>query len=111
MRTGDHVDTPYTTRQGQRFKWFCRLAFLSPTGTERKNSARPTRFRPCDLCFRRAGRVTARCDASLDSEISADLLIGLRSHFSIFSECALTNSANHLDFDSAIPRFEAWRPR
>ena len=48
--------------------------------------------------------------ASLHSEITANLLIGFRSNFSIFSECALTNNANHLDFDSAIPRFESWRP-
>jgi hypothetical protein len=47
--------------------------------------------------------------ASLHSEITANLLIGFRSNFSIFSECALTNNANHLDFDSAIPRFESSR--
>jgi len=44
------------------------------------------------------------------SEMTANLLIGLRSNFRIFSECALINNVNHLDFDSAIPRFESWRP-
>ena len=48
--------------------------------------------------------------ASRHSEISANLLIGLRSNFRIFSECALIKHANHLDFDSAIPRFESRRP-
>ena len=53
-----------------------------------KGIARLTRFQPCDLCFRRAGRVTARCDASLHSEISA---------------------IDRIE-DSAIPSFESWRP-
>jgi len=44
------------------------------------------------------------------SEMSANLLIGRRSNFSDFSERALINNGNHLDFDSAIPRFESWRP-
>jgi hypothetical protein len=49
-------------------------------------------------------------NASRYSEMSANLLIELRSNFCIFSEYALKNKANHLDFDSAIPRFESWRP-
>jgi hypothetical protein len=40
----------------------------------------------------------------------ANLLIGLRSDFPIFSERALKYKMNHVDFDSAIPRFESWRP-
>jgi hypothetical protein len=40
----------------------------------------------------------------------ANLLIGLRSDFRIFSERALIHKMNHVDFDSAIPRFESWRP-
>jgi hypothetical protein len=36
-------------------------------------------------------------------------LNGLGSNFRTFSECALIDNAN-LDFDSAIPRFESWRP-
>jgi hypothetical protein len=32
------------------------------------------------------------------SEISTKLLIGLRANFRNFSECALINNANHLDF-------------
>jgi hypothetical protein len=44
------------------------------------------------------------------SEMPANLLIGLRSDLRTFSEFALTDKANHLDFDSAIPRFESWRP-
>ena len=42
--------------------------------------------------------------------MSAKLLNGLRSNSRDFSERALINKANHLDFDSAIPRFESWRP-
>src|SRR6516162_7447254 len=37
-----------------------------------------------------------------------NLLNGLRSNFRDFSECVLTNNANHVDFDSSIPRFESW---
>jgi hypothetical protein len=37
-------------------------------------------------------------------------LNGLGSNFGDFSERALINNAIHLDFDSAIPRFESWRP-
>jgi hypothetical protein len=40
----------------------------------------------------------------------ANLLIVWGSNFRDFSECALINKQNHLDFDSAIPRFESWRP-
>jgi hypothetical protein len=42
--------------------------------------------------------------------MSANLLIVWMSNFRDFSECALINRENHLDFDSAIPRFESWRP-
>ncbi len=47
---------------------------------------------------------------SVHSEMSANLLIRRRSNFRDFSERALINNADHLDFDSAIPRFESWRP-
>jgi hypothetical protein len=56
---------------------------------------------------RRAGET---CGEMRHSEMSANLLIGWRSNFSDFSERALINNGNHLDFDSAIPRFESWRP-
>src|SRR5215469_10311629 len=42
------------------------------------------------------------------SEISANLLSGLMSNFPDFSERALTDNGNQLDFDSSIPRFESW---
>jgi hypothetical protein len=53
--------------------------------------------------------ITAR-RLSRRSEIPASLLNGLRSNFRTFSECALIDNANYLDFDSAIPRFESWHP-
>jgi hypothetical protein len=31
-------------------------------------------------------------------------------NFASFSECALISQENYSDFDSAIPRFESWRP-
>jgi hypothetical protein len=31
-------------------------------------------------------------------------------YFGDFSECVLIDHSNYLDFDSAIPRFESWRP-
>ena len=42
----------------------------------------------------------------LPSEISANLLYGLRPNFRDFSEYALINNANYLDFDSAILQVE-----
>jgi len=36
----------------------------------------------------------------------ANLLIEQRPNFHDFSEYALINNANYVDFDSAIPRFE-----
>src|SRR5713226_9051993 len=44
------------------------------------------------------------------TEILANLLNRLRSNFLNFSERALKHQVNDLDFDSAIPRFESWRP-
>ena len=44
------------------------------------------------------------------SKISANLLNGLRSNSRSFSEGSLISKEKHLDFDSAIPRFESWRP-
>jgi hypothetical protein len=49
-------------------------------------------------------------NASRYSEMSANLLIELRSNFRIFSECALINKVNHLDFDSAIPKSPSLTP-
>jgi hypothetical protein len=48
--------------------------------------------------------------ASQHSEMPANLLIGSRSNSRIFSECVLTNNANHLDFDSAIPKSPSLTP-
>jgi hypothetical protein len=39
-----------------------------------------------------------------------NLLIDNGSNFAIFSERALILLSNWSDFDSAIPRFESWRP-
>src|SRR6266508_6188685 len=73
--------------------------------------ARPTRFELVTSAFGGQGTRHRDCeDASPHSEMSDNLLIGLRSNFRDFSERALINNANHLDFDSAIPRFESWRP-
>ena len=44
------------------------------------------------------------------SEMPANLLKGKRPNFRDFSERPLINHANPSDFDSAIPRFESWRP-
>jgi hypothetical protein len=43
------------------------------------------------------------------TEIPANLLNGLRSNFRTFLGCTLIDSANYLDFDSAIRRFESSR--
>jgi hypothetical protein len=40
-----------------------------------------------------------------------NLLIDIDSNFGDFSECALISKANHSDFDSAIRRFESFRPK
>src|SRR3954452_9501055 len=75
-------------------------------------SGAPDKIRTCDLCLRRAGSASWR-DARFPfrhSEIAPNLLSGLRLNFRHFSECALIDNANRLDFDSAIPRFESWRP-
>jgi hypothetical protein len=48
--------------------------------------------------------------ASRHSEMSVNLLIGWRSNFRDFSERVLMNNANHLDFDSAIPKSPPLRP-
>ena len=37
-------------------------------------------------------------------------MIGNPSNFDQFSERTLTEKRNQVDFDSAIPRFESWRP-
>jgi hypothetical protein len=42
--------------------------------------------------------------------MSANLLNGLKSNFCDFSERALINNANHLDFDSAIPKSPSVTP-
>jgi hypothetical protein len=44
------------------------------------------------------------------SEIHANLLSGLDLYCRLFSECVLMDGMHYLDFDSAIPRFESWRP-
>jgi hypothetical protein len=44
------------------------------------------------------------------SEMTANLLTGNEPNFRDFSEWALIDHANKSDFDSAIPRFESWRP-
>src|SRR6266508_4930009 len=73
--------------------------------------ARPARFELTTSAFGGRGRHQSDgVNASRHSEISANLLNGLRSNFRDFSERALIDNANHLDFDSAIPRFESWRP-
>src|SRR5262249_34401878 len=55
---------------------------------------------------------TARCAAvgSAQHEISDHPLCPLRSNCRDFSECALMDNANRVDFDSAIRRFESSRP-
>ncbi len=49
--------------------------------------------------------------ASRHSEMPVNLLNGGRSDFRDFSERALINSANHLDFDSAIPGLDSLTPQ
>jgi hypothetical protein len=62
----------------------------------------PGEIRTHDLCLRDSGRITETArSASRHSEMSANLLNGWTSNFRTFSECALINNANHLDFDSA----------
>ena len=74
---------------------------------DRPRAARPANYhRP-----RRVPQPPAKTrSASRHSEMTANLLIGLGVNFRNFSECPLINHANHLDFDSAIPRFESWHP-
>lgn len=74
---------------------------------------RADKIRTCDLYLRRAGGASKQNAGrpSRHSEISANLLNGLRSNFRDFSECALINHANHLDFDSAIPKWPPLLPR
>jgi hypothetical protein len=48
--------------------------------------------------------------ASDHSELAGKLLIFHGGKFASFSEWALISQENHSDFDSAIPRFESWRP-
>jgi hypothetical protein len=48
--------------------------------------------------------------AGRHSEMTANLLMGKRLNSREFSEWALIDHANQADFDSAIPRFESWRP-
>jgi hypothetical protein len=55
-------------------------------------------------------RTEMRGHRSRHSEISANLLYPLRSNRRDFSECALMDDANQVDFDSAIRRFESSRP-
>jgi hypothetical protein len=42
--------------------------------------------------------------------MTANLLTAMEPNLSDFSECSLIDHANQVDFDSAIPRFESWRP-
>src|SRR6476619_6487359 len=44
------------------------------------------------------------------SETRPNLLMLLGLNFAVFSECLLMRKENCSDFDSAIPRFESWRP-
>jgi hypothetical protein len=46
----------------------------------------------------------------LHLEAVAKLLKWLEPISAIFSKCALKSLENQTDFDSAIPRFESWRP-
>jgi hypothetical protein len=43
-------------------------------------------------------------------ETAANLLRLLERVLADFSKCALKSLDNQADFDSAIPRFESWRP-
>jgi hypothetical protein len=43
-------------------------------------------------------------------EIVANLLAELEPYSADFSKGALISQGNQSDFDSAIPRFESWRP-
>jgi hypothetical protein len=43
-------------------------------------------------------------------ETAAKLLKLLERVLAAFSKCALKSLDNQSDFDSAIPRFESWRP-
>jgi hypothetical protein len=42
--------------------------------------------------------------------MTANLLTGNELNFRDLSEWALIDHADQVDFDSAIPRFESWRP-
>jgi hypothetical protein len=44
------------------------------------------------------------------SELEANLLMPQEAENDNFSEYALIQQTNSADFDSAIPRFESWRP-
>jgi hypothetical protein len=65
------------------------------------------------LCDQAAWFQQATCDprnSIWHSEIDPNLLMQEHWYFGDYSECALIDHPNYLDFDSAIPRFESWRP-
>jgi len=57
-----------------------------------------------------APRTDMRRHRSQHSEISANLLYALTSNRRDFSECALMDNANQVDFDSAIPKSPSLTP-
>jgi hypothetical protein len=50
------------------------------------------------------------CEDFFHLETAAKLLKFLERVLAVFSKCALKLLGNQADFDSAIPRFESWRP-
>jgi hypothetical protein len=50
------------------------------------------------------------CKGYFHLEMVAKLLKSLERLLADFSKCALKSLDNQADFDSAIPRFESWRP-
>jgi hypothetical protein len=50
------------------------------------------------------------CAFPAHSETRPNLLMLLGLNFAVFSESLLMRKENCSDFDSAIPRFESWRP-
>jgi hypothetical protein len=59
---------------------------------------------------RRLVRFVRSCPQGFHSETFDNLLIELMRKTDNFSEYVLIQQTNSADFDSAIPRFESWRP-
>jgi hypothetical protein len=129
-------DRPERTRSGSaagiepETRSWCRASRSWPNCRSRwstRSSTREALARPrnpfCSSSIRPPargpGRFTASCETTRTrrslrvrhSEMPANLLIEWRSNSRDFSECALINNANYVDFDSVVPNIVRARLR